>query len=94
MPTIHQESGFTFRFYSNDHLPMHVHAIHGGKECVFLLGEVDTEVNAVGETILVILEAPSIRENKSLKPTQVRRALEIVEAHQQKMILAWHDHLG
>jgi hypothetical protein len=81
MPKAHEESGFTFSFYSNDHLPMHVHAKKAGTECVFLLGEEENE-------------APSIRENKGMSPANVRQALSIVEANREKMIAKWQEHLG
>jgi hypothetical protein len=78
---IPDENGFSFSFYSNDHLPMHVHAKKGGEECVFLLGEVEGE-------------APSIRENKGMSPANVRIALGIVQARRDKMVAKWQEHLG
>ena len=30
MSTVHRESGFTFRIWSNDHAPPHIHAWKGG----------------------------------------------------------------
>lgn len=35
MPKIYEYFGFIFYFYSNEHEPIHVHAIHGDKESVF-----------------------------------------------------------
>ena len=37
MPKIYEYFGFIFYFYSNEHEPIHVHAIHGDKESVFYL---------------------------------------------------------
>ena len=35
MPKIYEYFGFIFYFYSNEHEPIHVHAIHGDKESIF-----------------------------------------------------------
>ncbi len=35
MPTIFEKDGYKFFFYSNEHLPIHVHVRHGGGEAVF-----------------------------------------------------------
>lgn len=94
MPTAHQENGFDFRFYSNDHLPMHVHAIHGGKVCVFFLGAIEERVDEDGNFYIAVLEALGISENRGMKPANVRRALQIVGANQTKLIRSWEQHLG
>jgi hypothetical protein len=35
MPKIFEKDGFRFFFYSNEHLPIHVHVRHGDGEAVF-----------------------------------------------------------
>ena len=35
MPTIFEQEGFRFFFYSNDHRPVHVHVRRGSGEAVF-----------------------------------------------------------
>lgn len=35
MPRIFEKDGFSFFFYSNEHLPVHVHVRYGGGEAVF-----------------------------------------------------------
>ena len=37
MPKIFEKDGFKFFFYSNEHLPIHVHVRYGGGEAVFTL---------------------------------------------------------
>ena len=37
MPTIFEQDGFRFFFYSNEHRPIHVHVRYGGGEAVFEL---------------------------------------------------------
>jgi hypothetical protein len=39
MPKIFEKDGFKFFFYSNEHLPIHVHVRHGGGEAVFVIKE-------------------------------------------------------
>jgi hypothetical protein len=41
MPTVFTKDGFRFFFYSNDHIPIHVHVRKGDGEAVF---EVEGEV--------------------------------------------------
>lgn len=38
MPTIFEKHGYKFSFYSNEHLPPHVHVWKGGGEAIFLIG--------------------------------------------------------
>jgi len=35
MPRIFEKDGFSFFFYSNEHLPVHVHVRYGAGEAVF-----------------------------------------------------------
>ncbi len=35
MPKVFDQDGYRFFFYSNDHLPIHVHVRFGGGEAVF-----------------------------------------------------------
>ena len=39
MPTIFKKDGYRFFFYSNEHLPIHVHVTHGGGEAIFYIGD-------------------------------------------------------
>lgn len=87
-------NGFSFSFYSNDHLPMHVHVKKGGEECVFFLGAIRFEENEAGETVTVVEEAPSLRVNRSMNRLDVRRALSVIEAGQAQMMAKWKEHLG
>ena len=40
MGTVHRESGFTFRIWSEDHEPPHVHAWKGGRQLLINLSPV------------------------------------------------------
>ena len=37
MPKIFEQDGYSFFFYSNDHIPIHVHVRRGGGEAVFVV---------------------------------------------------------
>ena len=39
MPKIFEKDGYRFFFYSNEHLPIHVHVRYGGGEAVFTVEE-------------------------------------------------------
>jgi len=39
MPKVFEKDGYKFFFYSNDHLPIHVHVRHGNGEAVFTIGD-------------------------------------------------------
>ena len=42
MPTIFNQDGYKFLFYSNEHRPIHVHVRYGGGEAVFMVeGQVE-----------------------------------------------------
>lgn len=41
MPKVFEQDGYRFFFYSNEHLPIHVHVRHGSGEAVF---NVDPEI--------------------------------------------------
>jgi hypothetical protein len=38
VPKIFEKDGFRFFFYSNEHLPIHVHVRYGAGEAVFQIG--------------------------------------------------------
>lgn len=37
MPTIFKKDGYRFFFYSNEHLPIHVHVTYGSGEAIFYI---------------------------------------------------------
>jgi hypothetical protein len=44
-PKVHEEQGFRFIIYYNDHAPAHVHAINGDEECRIGLDPVEVIEN-------------------------------------------------
>ncbi|HSF55485.1 MAG TPA: DUF4160 domain-containing protein [Algoriphagus sp.] len=45
MPTIFNQNGFRFFFYSNDHLPKHVHVEKSGKTAKYNLNPIELVVS-------------------------------------------------
>ena len=77
MPTVWRQEGFEVRIYTDDHEPMHVHVIKAGEEVVINLGDENV--------------APYIRENRRMKPANLRKALRIVAENQIYLIEKWRE---
>ena len=81
MPKIFEYFGFIFYFYSNEHEPIHVHVLHGGKESIFDL------IMMNGELVEV-----RIREKKgaeSLPEKDKRTAEEFIRKYHKNIIKKW-----
>ena len=67
MPKIFEKDGFKFFFYSNEHLPIHVHVRHGGGEAVFVVEEGVELRESQGLNVKDLGKAQSLaEENKAL----------------------------
>jgi hypothetical protein len=67
MPKIFEKDGFKFFFYSNEHLPIHVHVRHGGGEAVFIVEEGVELRESQGLNVRDLAKAQSLaEENKAL----------------------------
>ena len=81
MPKIFEYFGFIFYFYSNEHEPIHVHVLHGGKESIFEL------VMMNGDLIDI-----NIREKKgrdSLTEKEKRTAEAFIRKYHKNIIDKW-----
>ena len=81
MPKIFEYFGFIFYFYSNEHEPIHVHVMHGGKESVFDLIMMDGELSEV-----------RVREKKGAEPLpekDKRTAEEFIHKYYKNIIDKW-----
>ena len=77
MPTIHREASFVFRFFSDDHIPPHVH-VHGGSGAIkILLGG-----NGLPPTINAVF---------GMKKSDIRKVFRIVEANQDTFLRKWKE---
>jgi len=62
MPRIFEKDGFVFFFYSNEHLPIHVHVSYGDGEAVF---NVESDVllrESVGLKVRELAQAQTLAE--------------------------------
>jgi len=75
MPTILRRSGFEFVIRTHDHLPPHVHVLHGGTEVVVNLG---IEGNL-----------PFVREMRGMSDRHIRRALDIAVENNEIFLIEW-----
>jgi hypothetical protein len=67
MPKIFEKDGFRFFFYSNEHLPIHVHVRHGGGEAVFIVEDGVELRESQGLNVRDLAKAQSLaEENKAL----------------------------
>jgi Domain of unknown function (DUF4160) len=67
MPRIFEKDGFRFFFYSNEHLPIHVHVRRGGGEAVFVIEDTVELRESQGLNVSDLGKAQSLaEENKAL----------------------------
>ena len=81
MPKIFEYFGFIFYFFSNEHEPIHVHVLHGGKESIFDLIMMDGELVEI-----------QIREKKgaeSLSEKETRTAEAFIRKYHKNIINKW-----
>ena len=81
MPKIFEYFGFIFYFYSNEHEPIHVHVLHGGKESIFDL--------IMMEGVLAEIQ---VREKKGAEPLpdkDKRVAEEFIRKYYKNIIDKW-----
>ena len=81
MPKIFEYFGFIFYFYSNEHEPIHVHVLHGGKESIFDLIMMNGELAEV-----------HVREKKGAEPLpekDKRTAEEFIKKYHKNIINKW-----
>lgn len=82
MVTVHRERGFQVVLYPGDkeHTPPHVHVFYGDEETKIALGDEDT--------------APWVWQVLEMRKPNVRRALAIVEEHQERFREIWRTYHG
>jgi hypothetical protein len=81
MPTLYFYLGLEVFFYSNDHLPIHVHASHEGR--------VSKAVLLLEEGVLVGVEIQDVPGRAPLKAAERKLLRELVEARQADIVRKW-----
>lgn len=79
MPNVFEKDGYRFFFYSNEHLPIHVHVRYGGGEAVFDLEN--------GESV-------ELRESQRMKMNELKRAQQLAQENRKLILEKWHEHIG
>ena len=81
MPKIFEYFGFIFYFFSNEHEPIHVHVLHGGKESVFELIMMNGE--------LVDIHVREKKEAELLPEKDKRTAEAFIHKYHKNIIDKW-----
>ncbi len=81
MPKIFEYFGFIFYFYSNEHEPIHVHVLHGGKESIFDLVMMDG--------MLIEIRACEKKGAESLSEKDKHTAEEFIRKYHKNIIQKW-----
>lgn len=66
MPTVFILFGFIFKFYSNDHEPLHIHVIKGGQKAKFSIFPVELIENYGFKQSEIKLVESIIEENQEV----------------------------
>lgn len=82
MPRIFEQDGYRFFFYSNDHLPVHVHVRYGGGEAVFNVADAVELRESHGLRVKELSRAQELAEQNR------------TEQHRTLILQKWHEHLG
>lgn len=81
MPTIYLYLGFIFKFYSDEHEPIHVHAKHGGCETVFEL--------ILDNGKIVEIHTRKVKGKKPLSENDLTEAYQFVETYGKNIVEKW-----
>ena len=83
MPKIFEYSGIVFLFYSDDHLPVHVHAQYqqyqNKLEFIYDNGE------------FVELKIKKVKGNEGLPPAKLAETVSFCKAYQKQILVKWND---
>jgi hypothetical protein len=82
MTKIFQYLGYIIRFYTNDHLPIHVHVEYQGKE---------VKVEFVIQSELVILLFKKVRGKNPLTETEAKEVSVFLKSFHKKIVQKWEQ---
>jgi hypothetical protein len=78
MPEVFRELGYRFYFYSDDHIPIHIHVSYGEGEAKF---------NLLGKSARLV-------RNNGLKIRELRKAKLIIESNIDTIIKSWINYFS
>ncbi len=76
MPKLFEIFGFSFFFYSNEHLPIHIHIIKGDAEAKFELQD--------DEFVL--------KNSQNMKVKDLAKVEKITNEYKEEIVKAWEDY--
>ncbi|MCE7044171.1 DUF4160 domain-containing protein [Dyadobacter sp. CY312] len=83
MPKVFEYFGIIFYFYSNEHLPIHVHVSYNGYESIFEIFFENGELKDV-----------QIRKAQGIEPLpskQIKEAEKVIEVYAKEIVDRWTD---
>jgi len=84
MPEIYNYIGLIFKFYSDEHYPIHVHVSKGEYESIYDL--------IIVNNMLVELKKRKKRGKENLPTNEAKKAEAFIRANYQKIIDKWTDY--
>ena len=75
MPTLFTIFGLRFYFYSEEHLPIHVHVRNSDGR---------TKIQGAREVV--------VRENKGIKPNDLKKALILTNLYKEQIMEFWYEY--
>jgi|JI9StandDraft_1071089.scaffolds.fasta_scaffold61943_6 hypothetical protein len=84
MPTIFEYFGILLKFFSNEHYPIHVHAIYGDKYQMKVKFEIKNDK-------IVSKKYEVIKGFKEFPPSQLRDLKKLIDKYDKQIVEAWID---
>ena len=82
MPKIFQYLGYVIRFYTNDHLPVHVHVEYQGREL---------KVEFLIQEDLVLLLFKKVRGKRPLTEAEAKEVSVFLKSYHKQIIQKWEQ---
>lgn len=80
MPTVLRVAGFQIAVRTEDHGPPHVHVLSAGEEVVINLGSRSDD--------------PYVRDNRGMRRRNVGKAIDIITANKEFLLVEWRRFHG
>ena len=84
MPKLYEYLGISIFFYSNEHVPVHVHGRYQGRESKFEILIQNGEIKGI--------RSKTVRRRKTLDRVQQQLLQEFVEAYAEQIVQRWIDY--
>lgn len=78
MPEVFRELGYRFYFYSDDHLPIHIHVEYGNGEAKFNISD----------------KGATLKINYGLKANELKTAKRLIDSNIDRIISRWIEYFS